>query len=317
MATVGVVDERGIVRAVASAGEGTAYLDGITVSVDAGDPFGRGSIGTAIRENRAVWCQDFQNDPMMAPWKEHGAHYGWGSVAALPLRRGGAPIGTLTLFLAQPQEFDVQSQTLLTDMASNVSFALDNFQRMALHRKAEIAVGESEARYRNLFETSLDGILIGAPDGSVLAANAAACRMFGRTLEELREAGRAGVADISDPRFPAAVTERQRTGLFRGELNVLRKNGEKFPVEVSSTVFKDHAGRERTSIFVRDISERKQVEVQLLEQLRELRRWHAVMLGREERVLALKLEVNQFLKESGLPPRYPSAEADTEAAQPR
>ncbi|MBK7471236.1 MAG: PAS domain S-box protein [Betaproteobacteria bacterium] len=317
MATVGIIDGQGVGRAVASAGEGTEYFDGIRISVDAGDPFGRGPIGTAIRENRAVWCQDFPNDPMMAPWRELGAQYGWGSVAALPLRRGGAPIGALTLYSAQPHEFDDQTQRLLSDMAADVSFALDNFQREARHKEAEVAVRESEERYRNLFESSLDGILLGAPDGSVLAANPAACRMFGRTLEELREAGRTGVADISDPRYPAAVAERQRTGHFRGELTVLRKNGDKFPVEVSSTVFKDHAGHERTSMFVRDVSERKKVEAQLLDQLEELRRWHAAMLGREERVLALKLEVNQFLKQSGLPPRYPSAEVDTGTLRPR
>ncbi|MBP8296795.1 MAG: PAS domain S-box protein, partial [Burkholderiales bacterium] len=190
-------------------------------------------------------------------------------------------------------------------------------QREALHREAEFAVRESEERYRILFESSLDGILVGAPDGSVLAANPAACRMFGRTLEELREAGRTGVADISDPRYPAAVAERQRTGHFRGELTVLRKNGDKFPVEVSSTVFKDHAGHDRTSMFVRDISERRQAEAQLREQLEELRRWYQAMLGREERVPQLKLEVNQFLKEAGLPPRYPSVEADTDMAHLR
>ena len=44
-----------------------------------------------------------------------------------------------------------------------------------------------------------------------------------------------------------------------------------------------------------DITERKQAEAQLREQLVELRRWHAVMLGRETRVIELKNEVNQLL----------------------
>jgi hypothetical protein len=41
------------------------------------------------------------------------------------------------------------------------------------------------------------------------------------------------------------------------------------------------------------------------EQLEELQRWHDVTLGREERVLELKAEVNTLLVKAGLPARYP------------
>jgi DNA-binding NtrC family response regulator len=39
-------------------------------------------------------------------------------------------------------------------------------------------------------------------------------------------------------------------------------------------------------------------------QLNELQRWHDVMLGREDRVLELKIEVNELLAQLRLPPRY-------------
>jgi GAF domain-containing protein len=57
---------------------------------------------------------------------------------------------------------------------------------------------------------------------------------------------------------------------------------------------------------------REQAETQLVEQLDELRRWHAVTLGRETRVLDLKHEVNELLARAGQPPRYPSAEEEDE-----
>ena len=63
MAWIGMVDQAGKqVRPVASYGIGLEYLDGIQISVDAGDPFGRGPTGTAIREGRPYWNQDFQLD---------------------------------------------------------------------------------------------------------------------------------------------------------------------------------------------------------------------------------------------------------------
>ena len=54
-------------------------------------------------------------------------------------------------------------------------------------------------------------------------------------------------------------------------------------------------------------TERKQAEIKLKEQLEELSRWHAATLGREERILELKREVNQLLDMTGQPPRYASA----------
>lgn len=53
-----------------------------------------------------------------------------------------------------------------------------------------------------------------------------------------------------------------------------------------------------------DISKRKIDEARIIEQLHELRRWHAITLGREDRILELKREVNEILSEAGLPPKY-------------
>jgi PAS domain S-box-containing protein len=55
-----------------------------------------------------------------------------------------------------------------------------------------------------------------------------------------------------------------------------------------------------------DITQRKQNEAKINEQLEELRRWYAMTLGREERILELKKEINKILYDSGLPPRYSS-----------
>jgi CheY-like chemotaxis protein len=59
--------------------------------------------------------------------------------------------------------------------------------------------------------------------------------------------------------------------------------------------------------LAQDIAVRKLAEAQMAEQLDELRRWHEATLGREERVLALKTEVNELLAKAGQPPRYVSA----------
>ena len=49
---------------------------------------------------------------------------------------------------------------------------------------------ESEARYRALFVNTIDAVLLTAPDGSIFAMNPEACRLLGRTEEEICRPGR-------------------------------------------------------------------------------------------------------------------------------
>ncbi len=141
-------------------------------------------------------------------------------------------------------------------------------------RRTEDALRESEARYRSLFENSIDGVLLTAPNGDILAANPTACRLLGRTEAEICAAGRAGVVDQADPRLPALLEERMRTGQFRSELTLVRGDGTRFPAEVSSGMFKDRDGSLKTSMIFRDITERIQaynlLEQRVAERTREL-----------------------------------------------
>jgi len=124
--------------------------------------------------------------------------------------------------------------------------------------KKELQV--SEEKYRSLFDNSIDAILLTTPDGRILAANPAACRMFQRSEEEICRIGRAGLMDLTDPRLTAALEERVRTGKFKGELTFISKDGTSFLGEVSSVIFRDHDGQLKTSMIIRDMSEKKKRE---------------------------------------------------------
>jgi len=144
------------------------------------------------------------------------------------------------------------------------TFAREYSRRVGVKlEKRERALAESEEKYRLLYENSMDAILLTSPDGSVQSANPAACAMFQRTEDEIIRGGRGGVVDLSDPSLPAAITERERTGRFKGELTFIRKDGTRFPGEITSCVFTDRDGHTRTSMIIRDITERKKVEEQL------------------------------------------------------
>jgi PAS domain S-box-containing protein len=160
---------------------------------------------------------------------------------------------------------NVSSRLRQTYMAEEIEKANRQLRDEITERtKAEEALKESEERYRSVFENSLDAVLLTSPDGTTHAANPEACRIFGMTEEEIIRAGREGVVDVSDPRLEAALEERDRTGRFRAEFNLRRKDGTVFPAEVSSAVYQDRSGP-KTSIIVRDVTERTRAEEALRE----------------------------------------------------
>jgi len=163
-------------------------------------------------------------------------------------------------------------------------------------QRAVEALHESEERYRSLFATSLDAVLLTVPDGRILAANEAACRMFGRSEEEIILAGRSGIMDASDSRLALAMEERARTGKFRGELTFVNKDGTTFPGEVSSAVFTDRHGLPRTSMVIRDVSERRVAEEELRASCEQLRALAASLQAvREEERTHVAREIHDVL----------------------
>ncbi|PKN25513.1 MAG: hypothetical protein CVU64_19780, partial [Deltaproteobacteria bacterium HGW-Deltaproteobacteria-21] len=157
---------------------------------------------------------------------------------------------------------------------------------MALQRKeAEDALRESEERYRSIVENSLDGIILLHSDDRILAANPQACRMHGYTEAEILRLCRDDIADTSDPRLLESIEKRVRTGRFTGEVTHIRKDGTKFPCEVSTVVFQKYGQNSRVAIF-RDMTERKQEEAErerMASQVSESeRRYHSLFESMSE-----------------------------------
>jgi PAS domain S-box-containing protein len=115
--------------------------------------------------------------------------------------------------------------------------------------------------YAQLLEHGLDAAFLTRPeDGAILYANPAACLLFGYLLDELRTLGRSAVVDLSDPKILEAMAQRCETGRFQGVLTMQRKDGSRLSVALSSAIFTDSSGEQRSSIFVRDLTEQEQRE---------------------------------------------------------
>jgi len=139
-------------------------------------------------------------------------------------------------------------------------------------KNTEMALVESEEKYRAFFDNSLDAAFFSSIEGNIISANPAAYAMLGYKNNELERLGRNDIIDLSDPRFQQMFDIRGKNGKIRDELTFIRKNGERFPAEISSAVFLDAGNLRKTSMLIRDISERKHSEqeiIKLNEQLEE------------------------------------------------
>ena len=122
--------------------------------------------------------------------------------------------------------------------------------------RAERALRDSEARYRELVDQAVDAIFILGPDGKIGDLNRRACESLGYTRDEL--VGRR----LNQLEAGGAPTDLSSTTTQTVDTSYRRKDGTTFPVEVrfGSLAVAD----ERLTIaLVRDISARRRAEAAL------------------------------------------------------
>jgi PAS domain S-box-containing protein len=129
-----------------------------------------------------------------------------------------------------------------------------------LTRQAQHEILQNEDKYRSIVENAIDAFFFSNYDGSVISANDAAVFMFGYSKEEFRQLNRTDLIDHSDKQFIAHLQEREKTGKMKGEAIGIRKNGEHFPIEFSSVLYKDNNSQLKVGTFISDISARKKAE---------------------------------------------------------
>lgn len=161
------------------------------------------------------------------------------------------------------------------DAEKNIVFGV--IHDITERKKAETALEESELRYRALFNTTDDNILIhtigrnGLP-GKYIEVNDSTCRSLGYTREELLAMGPSDTTDLTDKYLLQKIGERfARKESVMFEANGMRKDGTVIPFEIRAQVFR--LGRQDVVFAVsRDITERKNAEHQITRLNTELER---------------------------------------------
>jgi len=138
----------------------------------------------------------------------------------------------------------------------------DEMRREIEDRKlAEKALGESEEKYRNLFEHANDSIFIIEPSTRhFLDANENAAKRLGYTHEELLKLTIDDIsAPFADQQMEDIIHELLNVGSITFEHTHLRKDKTEMSVEISSRVI-EYRDQKVFQSIVRNITERKRIE---------------------------------------------------------
>jgi diguanylate cyclase (GGDEF)-like protein/PAS domain S-box-containing protein len=249
----------GLIKPIASHGDVLHELDTLVFSSHADVPEGRGAIGTAFRENRPVVINDFHNSAMTKPWHARAADSGINAIAAFPIMRGGLPFAVFVLFNTEVNAFDAEVVALLNEMSTDVTFALDNFDR----RVQQAAATESLRLAASVYETSGEGIMITDADDQIVAVNPAFTEITGYATEEVLGKSthifRSGRHD--EAFYEAMWQDVANTGYWQGEVWEKRKSGEVFPKQLTITSIFNEQGllQQRVAMFI-DITQRREAE---------------------------------------------------------
>jgi PAS domain S-box-containing protein len=109
--------------------------------------------------------------------------------------------------------------------------------------------------YQGLFQHSADGVLIARPDGSVLRANPAACRLLGRSEAEVQGQPLGGLL-VEEAGAEPTLAARALAGIDRGEVRLRRPGGDTLLVELTSVLVRSGDLEACAYVIFRDVGAR-------------------------------------------------------------
>ncbi len=215
-----------------------------------------GSCAAAVYLSRQVTVADIESDALWEFRRDAAEHAGLRAAWSAPiLASDGLVVGTFAVYQRQPGVPLARDHELMSRMTQIAGIAIER-------RSAEDALRESEAKFRGLFESVMEGVYRTTREGRLLVVNRAFVQMLGyASAEELYEVPAGSLYWYPSDR-ETYVRRMESDGEVRNDEYVLRrKDGSMLVVVDNGRVVRDKQGR--VTGFegsIADITERKKAE---------------------------------------------------------
>lgn len=156
-----------------------------------------------------------------AQWNQYLRTEGIQHRAGIPMLRHGQLYGLIVLYQVDHAEFDAEQLSLLDEMSSDISFALDNLSSEARRQAAEQEAQKSAYRFRELFNSSpLPMQIHSLSTRETIAINLAHTRFLGYSLDEIKTS-ELWLASA----FPDRVQHEQLMAVWEQSLELAKRGG--------------------------------------------------------------------------------------------
>ena len=114
---------------VAKAGHDEGYLTQLNLAAVVASPGNSWLMAETITNLRPAICNDLAGDERASAWPVEAQNRSYNSMVVLPLTLGGQLVGIFMLYAAETGFFDEEEMALLTEMAGDISFAMDHLKK--------------------------------------------------------------------------------------------------------------------------------------------------------------------------------------------
>ncbi len=247
--------------------------------VDVRLPPGEGIAGWVAKHEQPILVPDAREDTRFYSNIDKISGLETKSILCVPLKSKTKLIGVLEVVnKVDGTCFTKEDELLLCIFGYQAAVALENARlhgelkdRLEEHKYTKDALQESEEKYRTVLEANPDPVVVYDMEGKVVYFNPAFTSVFGWTLEErLGKKMDVFVPEEAWPKTKAMIDMVLAGESFSGiETRRYTKEGSIIPVSLSGAIYRDRDGNPVGSVInIRDISEQKKIEAQLIQSQR-------------------------------------------------
>ncbi len=150
-------DSEQSVTIVASAGVASEYADKLKISWGDSE-YGLGPSGTAVRTERIVLENDFDQSESFHPWMARAKAFNLRSSVAIPVAIGGVVSGVLTVYASIANAFSESAIVLFQELVANLAFGIESRRTKKAYDRAMQEQVVQAKKLEKAFEDSLMAI---------------------------------------------------------------------------------------------------------------------------------------------------------------